>query len=601
MSDHLLLMSIGPVQELIAQARRMRDLWFGSHVLSEVSMAAAMAMTERGATLVFPALDANDPRLRSCDELRPDDGTPVYNVANKLLALVPGDAEPVAEYAEVKARERLFDWGMKTLREQQALVDPAALDSAREQLETLLRVHAVWIRWSKEGGESYEHAREELEAELAARKTLHVFAPWARQRGGVHKSSLDGGRETVLRQRNREGKDWQRFRIGEREQLDAVGLLKRAGGKPEQFVPVPNIGLAAWLENAQRNQHAALALAKLVAACTALPRIRRDEAWVEALPYDAQILLPERWEPYLSEHGMSLEEAARFGRAHVKPLLDNMPLPYPYVACLVADGDRMGDAINALATNGPERHRSFSRTLSLFADKARAIVEKDHRGILVYAGGDDVLGFVCVQDALACADALRVAFAEVVREAMGSAEVKLPTLSVGIGIGHVLQSLGRLLTLGRDAERLAKRANGRKRNTLAVIHEKHSGMVRTWHASWDDDPRDRLRRAVTLLEDERLSTKKIFQIRDLLERTPAADEVDDDAERWHSLLRAEVQRSLARTDLGRAEGEPLGAEEVGLDLGGSYAELREHIGRWVEGMQIAIELMRAHHAAKVQE
>jgi CRISPR-associated protein Cmr2 len=353
MSDHLLLMSIGPVQEFIAQARRMRDLWFGSHVLSEVSMAAATALVDRGATLIFPALDAGDPRLQPCDELRHADGTPAYNVANKLLALVPGDPAPVAEHAEQQARQRLINWGLKTLEKRRALVDPAAHDSASEQLETLLRVQAVWTPWSADDEQAYEHAREELEAELAARKTLHAFSPWARQRGGVHKSSLDGARETVLLQSNRTGKAWQRHRIGLREQLDAVGLLKRAGGNPEQFVPIPTIGLAAWIEAAKRDRPDEFAA--LVSACEErkLPRVRRDEPWVQALPHDAQLLLPERWVPHLSEHGMGAEEAASFGRGHVQPLLARMREPYPYVACVVADGDRMGDAINILAKDGP--------------------------------------------------------------------------------------------------------------------------------------------------------------------------------------------------------------------------------------------------------
>lgn len=41
MTTHLLQIVLGPVQEFIAQARRTRDLWYGSHLLYEVSRAAA--------------------------------------------------------------------------------------------------------------------------------------------------------------------------------------------------------------------------------------------------------------------------------------------------------------------------------------------------------------------------------------------------------------------------------------------------------------------------------------------------------------------------------------------------------------------------------
>ena len=41
MKPWLLAISIGPVQEFIAAARKTRDLWFGSTMLSEVARAAA--------------------------------------------------------------------------------------------------------------------------------------------------------------------------------------------------------------------------------------------------------------------------------------------------------------------------------------------------------------------------------------------------------------------------------------------------------------------------------------------------------------------------------------------------------------------------------
>ncbi|HTQ79571.1 MAG TPA: type III-B CRISPR-associated protein Cas10/Cmr2, partial [Thermoanaerobaculia bacterium] len=39
----ILLITLGPVQDFIAAARRCRDLWFGSWLLSELSKATAQA------------------------------------------------------------------------------------------------------------------------------------------------------------------------------------------------------------------------------------------------------------------------------------------------------------------------------------------------------------------------------------------------------------------------------------------------------------------------------------------------------------------------------------------------------------------------------
>lgn len=43
---YLMIFSIGPVQEFIATARRSRDLWYGSWMLSELSKAAAKTISE---------------------------------------------------------------------------------------------------------------------------------------------------------------------------------------------------------------------------------------------------------------------------------------------------------------------------------------------------------------------------------------------------------------------------------------------------------------------------------------------------------------------------------------------------------------------------
>jgi len=44
MSKYLLACSIGPIQGFIAAARRTRDFWFGSFLLSEISRAAAKGL-----------------------------------------------------------------------------------------------------------------------------------------------------------------------------------------------------------------------------------------------------------------------------------------------------------------------------------------------------------------------------------------------------------------------------------------------------------------------------------------------------------------------------------------------------------------------------
>ncbi|MEJ5370334.1 MAG: type III-B CRISPR-associated protein Cas10/Cmr2, partial [Bryobacteraceae bacterium] len=87
---YLLSISIGPVQDFIAAARRTADLYAGSQILQEVCKAAAMSIHESGGMLIFPS-------------------GPGADGANKILARVEGDPKQVSQKAETAARAKLWE------------------------------------------------------------------------------------------------------------------------------------------------------------------------------------------------------------------------------------------------------------------------------------------------------------------------------------------------------------------------------------------------------------------------------------------------------------------------------------------------------------
>lgn len=576
---HVLVLKVGPVQGYIAQARRTRDLWYGSQLLSDISRDMAVSLLESGATLIFPHPDqARDSRA---------------GVANKVVALVTDAPEQAARRAREAAKSWLRDAWARILKECRSLLIPEAEALAAEQLDTFLEVHAAWAQ-VQDTPSGYGAALVEAERALEARRGLREFSPWKQHAPeGTHKSSLDGARPSLLRRERQEGGLWHAFRIGLREELDALGVLKRAGGKPGQFVPVPSIGLAAWLQVAAA-RHPAL-LAQLSAACKARgfqSVSAKQRPWVESFPFDGQLLLPERWQPYFEEYAVPEPRAAaaRFGSEFVAPLRDAMGAdPFPYVACLVADGDRMGRALESLAArrDGHLAHQRVSQALAGFTRKARAIVEEQHRGVLVYAGGDDVLAFVTPMDAPACARALAVAFRASLEGALAGTGATVPTLSVGLGIGHVLESLGELLALGRRAELAAKQAG---RDALAILVAKHAGRERLWTAPWGSNPVGQLEADVALLTraDQPVPLGKVHEVEGLARRFP----VDGAATpALLELLRDEAGRILARTEAGRGL-TPLTPDLVGLELSSS-ASPREALERWASRLLVADSFDRA--------
>ncbi len=598
--QHLILIALGPVQDFIAAARRTRDLWFGSHVLSELSRAAARALHQHSAQLIMPAIDS-DADFFTQDSPLDDSGHPALNVANKILALLPAGVDPQQAArdarSEVQATWQKF---ANAVHDRCApLIDPRQAHAWDEQVETLIELFAVWTPCDP--ASDYADKRDLLERELGARKNLRRFSQWDYAGDNAPKSSLDGARASVLQDKAAKHKEGQRLRLGRGEQLDAVGLVKRAGGKPEQFVPLVNVAYADWI--AQAHQAHPDALKALINACkdADVSRVSRDDlTWTRPFSFDGHILNEARHDAMRRERDGEDEALERAFKAAKHLLRKVRRAPHPYVACLVADGDRMGQAIDGLKT--PDAHKTFSKELARFAEEARTIVEQDHRGVLVYAGGDDVLAFVALPDAIACASALASLFKRIMRDALPSsvADHALPTLSVGLGIGHMLESMAHLLQLGRRAEKLAKGDTlppAQQRDAIAIILDKRSGNDIAWRAQWGSgDPVKLFDDALCALREQTVSSKKVYQVRAMTDQLPHPSKLGDSKPQdWAKLLAMETSRLLARQhDAGVAQGN-LDLNSLGLTLNtsGGYEAIRQEITQWTTRFLIARTLAEA--------
>lgn len=561
MARHLLHISLGPVQEFIAQARRTRDLYQGSELLSKLSRRAAEKLKDDGELLI------------------PADVEKETSVTNKLYAVVPEGIEP-GEIAKAVKKAVEGHWvGIAAQVKAKDSVVPLLADGIDEawdeQVKTLLEFYAAWASLEEQG---FKEARQKVERAVAARKNLRAFQQWDpdKQRG-VPKSSLDGGRETVL-SKNRNHKSFETYRITEGEQLDAIGVIKRCLRTPEHYPAIVNVAVGPWIKKVHKERPELLDALKEACSSAKVHRFNESKACVQHFTYDASVLFESRWDAIEEERKIELGSVKEI----VQKIVKAFGTPHPYVACLVADGDNMGKRINRC--KDPEALKDFSRKLSGFADKVKEIVEEKCLGSLVYAGGDDVLAFVPLASALECADKLRKEFSEMLKEGA--------TLSVGLGIGHVMEAMGELLELGREAEKLAKGAGlgeGLSRKALGIILDKRSGGQRRWRKQWSVKPKKLIKDAQKVLQDS-LGAKKVYEIEDILRRLPEPQEVEDH-DAWTLVLQKEVERAL-----GRAGGEAgLDLKTVGPDFNDAqnYAKTRELVGDWINRYIIARELHRA--------
>lgn len=483
MNEYILIVSLGPVQGFIAAARRSRDLWSGSWLLSEISKAAALALRNQGAALIFPAPGT---------DLTPGSDA---SVGNKVQALVRAADESavraLAAAASAAAKARFV-----------ALADEARRrlpkgSSVREavwnaQLDDYVETFAGWARI---GATGYGPAVRDAAAALAARKATRDFAPSARWADevpffGLPKSSLDGARETVLLEGALGGRLRLRLGLSGSEQLDCAGLIKRLGGRIEQFTPITRIAAHAWIEQLDEGarQRIGEGYEALVREEVAT-RVQGNDRYA-ALPYDAQYLYPSRLEAALGDarDDPALVTLLDGLRRVLEPLWRRHGEPCPYFVILLADGDRMGALLNEVDTL--EHHVRITEALTRFAGEVPDLV-KEFDGHAVYAGGDDVFAFLPLHTAHACARRLQAVFSQRIQPVAAALGASTrPTLSVGLGIGHMLEPLGELRSLASRAEKHAKGdrlPEAARRNALAITLRTRGNTETQVRLRWDDE------------------------------------------------------------------------------------------------------------------
>ncbi len=490
---HLLTLSIGPVQDFIAAARRTRDLWFGSHLLSEISKAVARSLREQNAQLIFPAIEMDD-----AASLKPESS---LKVANVILATLPDgvDVSTVVDRAKIAGKQCWRQFADKAVK----LVDGHVRKATwANQIDDVIEIYAAWVPFTEA---TYSQDRQRLNRLMAGRKNARDFDA-AKGEAGVPKSSLDGQRESVL---DIEGKlahaQKMKLRLSDGEQLDAVALVKRLGGGKATYPSVARIAADPYLRGKSDAD-----LEPLRKACDSLGTDivhGVSDSQYDHFPYEGSVVYPERIANLAGESGTA---PAKF--ADLRKALSGLKgEPNPYLAVLVADGDRVGKALSE--KKSPKEHRDFSEALAGFSEGVEAIVEK-YQGVLVYAGGDDVLAFLPVDKCLECARKLHDSFEESMKTHGDSI-----TLSVGIGIGHFMENLEDLLEYGRDAEKAAKKVKegDKEKDALAIHVHKRGGAPIEIASRWQADPKpdDHLRNMAELINGKHLSGRVAYELRQM--------------------------------------------------------------------------------------
>lgn len=184
-NKELLLFQLGPVQEFIAQAETIGDLWAGSYLLSMLVWAGLQKALEKEANVVFPDLSTDVVRKALEDKKIP-------TIPNRFLAWVPkGQGKKVADDVKEAVKAGLDEYVRKLN------LGDLGVKAAQKQVDQFLQM--TWAvlpadKVSAEMGENYKA----IGRKLAMRRNVREFEPWREEAPTGVKDFLSG-KETAIR------------------------------------------------------------------------------------------------------------------------------------------------------------------------------------------------------------------------------------------------------------------------------------------------------------------------------------------------------------------------------------------------------------------
>ncbi|MEH6626603.1 MAG: type III-B CRISPR-associated protein Cas10/Cmr2 [Motiliproteus sp.] len=518
MSDTVFQMTLGPVQGFVAQARRTRDFWAGSFLLSWLSGVAMTDVINQGGEIDFPSPDG-DFMAAIRGELEDVSLAPLQgSIPNRFKAIhakVPLDFNPEQVIES-------FNVAWQTLAQlvwDELMVAVMADQSSEQQEITRLiwqrQVNGFWeVNWCL--SEAGQPSKDLLNRRKNFRDHQLSSEP------GVKCMMMDGFQELSGASRpnakaltvfwSAMGQHITSSDLRSGEHLCALAVIKRVFARffHQLEQPMQGWNLRGWDLPTTVPSTSYLAAAHWIEqAIVKANKTEIEDAWQQFF------LVGKSLSGGLNEYNSRLKcltdiasgEARNWvgldGNLYFPHLLDNanlyhdretaeavsralsqlrkatgLPEPSPFYAVLMMDGDGLG-----VQMGSQSKQQSISSGLKRFNRDVIDIVEQ-HSGFLVYAGGDDVLAMLPLEDALHCASALRDCYDAIFEEENRKLIDPVKTsISAAVLFSHIKQPLTTTLQRAHQLlDSVAKQATGR--DSLAVEVWKPGGRHLQWAMPW---------------------------------------------------------------------------------------------------------------------
>lgn len=577
------IFTIGPVQSFIAAAKKVKELWAGSYLLSFLAWKGLEVVIQRAGEdrIIFPLVKEQPFYKRFICNNYHVENIELATIPNRFMALLDQDyAKVILEECEERVKEELLEiTSLRKENRKNKLIE--------RQINELLEIYWICLPLKS----SYEEERErffnykglEDQKISSVPNSLYGLAT-------TFAEELLGSRKALRNFTHVKEEGVKCFICGERgaivygaEKKKICGIcdlkrdfshffherISKSNHSVRHYQPIVEIASMDYKEALVENLRGSPQVLK------ELVSLFKEEIIAEDPELDYP---PLRWVDYSSLEKellrykgdvFDLEGNAFPQKSRSYALLKKINQDYSlrlnkYYALLYLDGDDMGQWVSGdkTGTISPEIHSMISKSLTDYSLRSvKKIVEGDGRkGWIVYAGGDDLVAFVNLSDLFSIIRELRAYFSghvkngdvnfqhrEGILDLDGEQILTLgykATLSLGVCIAHYKEPLNLVTRKAQAMEKLAKKVvmNSQQKDALALGLLKHSGEIREavvkWHYDQYDTIKDGLEPMVKLVREEKISRSFVYQLKEGLELLEGRE--------FLPLVEAEVERLVVK-------------------------------------------------------
>ena len=508
------LLSVGPVQDFISYSRSLKDLWAGSYLIAYLTFNAMLPFVEEYGpdSIIFPNLknlpvfDKWLKEKKGIDVNYDEDKLKIPSIPNRFLVVCDNSEKMKELFRESENNINQIVSNMKDY-----LLKEKGIKDNLNFLDNYFELYWVINEFDFETKENivdklYKNSFNALEQKIAYRKQIRNFNYYDENTEHKRKCTMCGQKPAIET-------DINSIILKENEKLCPICLIKRDfmyfldSEKQINIFYFPSIAGIAAKNFVEKNN--SIFVSKIINFRNLLKqKIEKNidekkktaineklkvldfivDNNIEKCLEGAEAFYPEFYDNIIKElKDTELKNSVNeIKKGNGKIKLTECP---KYYAVLMMDGDDMGqwlggDKVENLTI---AMHRIFSRILSNLANFILPDIANKNKAQIIYAGGDDLLAFVPLENLLDFMSELRKKFSELEVVINNKRYMSLGpdvTMSMGIIIAHYNENLKIVLEKVRAAEKIAKDEKKGNKNSFCINLIKNSGDEKMGYLKW---------------------------------------------------------------------------------------------------------------------